>query len=266
VRHPYHWPTIGWMSDIDGFDTSDCHAFYRTYYAPNNATVVVVGDVDTARVLRLIRRHYGPIPAQVIPRRRLPSEPEQQQEHRLTVGKPIAADKLQLGWHVPALGSPEHASLSVANEILFGGRSSRLYRTLVTVKEIASSARGWVATFADPGLYEVFVELREGHHAAEAERLIQSAMARLRREPVTQEELERAKNRMELQFVQDLASSSGRAEQIGFFETTLGDFRGLFARLDAIRAVTPEDVRRVARRYLRRRNRTVIVAVPDHAE
>ncbi|MBI2894389.1 MAG: insulinase family protein [Deltaproteobacteria bacterium] len=262
-RHPYHWPTIGWMSDIESFDTADCRSFYRTYYAPNNATLVVVGDVDTARLLRLVRRHYGSIARQGIPGQEFPREPRQRRERRVTVEKPVAADRLQVGWRGPALSDPDHVALTVANEVLFGGRSSRLYRSLVTRLEIASSARGWVSTFADPGLYEVFVELRQGHRAAEAERVIATAVSGLRRELVPDQEMEKARSRLELQFLQGLTTAGGKAEQLGFHETTLGDFRTMFDRLEAIRNVTAEDVRRAARRFLRRTNRTAIVAVPE---
>lgn len=265
TRHPYHWPTIGWMPDIEGFTTEDCQAFYRTYYAPNNATLVIVGDVDTARLLRLVRERYGAIPRQRIRRRHRPEEPRQTGEHRVVVERPVAADRLQIGWKGPALGDPDHVPLTVANEILFGGRSARLVRSLVTRLEIASSARGWVSTFAEPGLYEVFVEMREGRRSAEAERVIGREVARLRKDLVSDDELERAKNRLELQALQGLQTQAGRAEQLGFFETTLGDFRLLFARLEALSRVEPEDVRRAARRFLRRKARTVVVAVPGGA-
>lgn len=265
TRHPYHWPTIGWMQDIESFDTDDCQAFYRNFYAPNNATIVVVGDVDTARLLRLVRTRYGQIPHQRIRRRRVRPEPVQTEERRVVVERPVAADKLQMGWKGPALGDPDHVPMTVLNEILFGGRSARLYRTLVTRMELASSARGWVSTFAEPGLYEVFVELREGHRAAEAERVISREAARLRRELVDDDELARAKNRLELQALQGLQTHAGRAEQLGFFETTLGDFRTLFTRLESLAEVSPEDVRRVARRFLRRSARTIVVAVPGAA-
>src|SRR5436853_412254 len=121
TTHPYHWPTIGWMRDIEAISIDDCRAFYRTFYAPNNATVVLVGDVEEEAALELIDSRYGAIPSSAIPPDAAPAEPEQTSERRLSWPKPVTADKLRIGYKATAIGQPDYAVLEVANEILFGG-------------------------------------------------------------------------------------------------------------------------------------------------
>ena len=150
------------MPDILGFTPEDCERFYRTYYAPNNAILVVVGDVREIDVLREVRDAYGTLAASVIPPEDCEPEPPQTDVREIEIAKPTATEKLLVGYHGPALGDAEHAALTVLNEILFGGRASRAHRTLVIEREIASEVRGWVATFKDPGLFELYVTAREG--------------------------------------------------------------------------------------------------------
>jgi len=260
--HPYHWPTIGWMRDIQGFTTTDCRAFYRTYYAPNNATVVLVGDVDVEQALRLVQTHYGRLRPARLPRERPTTEPAQRAERRLEMRQPTPTEKLQLGFRAPPFGDYDHAVLTVANEILFGGRSSRLYRKLVSEGEIAADARASLAPFRDPGLYEVWVSLREGHTARQALTIVTQEFERLASRAVGSAELDKAKNRLELSFLQGLETAGGKAEQIGFYETVLGDPARIFGRLAEYRRVTPAEIQRVVRRVLDVRRRTTIVVLP----
>ncbi|GAC1351390.1 MAG: pitrilysin family protein [Polyangiales bacterium] len=262
-KHPYHWPTIGWMRDIEGFTTEDCEAFYKTFYAPNNATVVVVGDVVETDALKLVQDHYGALPASKLPERKLPIEAEQTAERRVEVKKPTATEKLMIGYKSTSLSHPDHIVLTVLNEILFGGRSSRVYRSLVKQQEVASDLRGWVGTFADPGLYEMYLTAREQHSANDLEAALKTELTKLREHEVATEELEKAKSRLELGFLQGMETVSGKAEQIGFYETVLGDPGAAFARLDGYRKVTAADVIRVARTYLVDARRTVIHILPD---
>jgi zinc protease len=264
-QHPYHWPTIGWMDDIQNFTPEDCVAFYRTYYAPNNATIVVVGDVRERDVLLAIRDAYGAIPSQTIPAEDVTPEPPQLAERRLDLRKPAASEKLALAFKGPALGDADHVAATVLCEVLFGGRASRLHRTLVIERELCTDVRGWVSTFRDPGLFECWVTARGAHTTSEILPLLDEAFARVRAEVVSDEELARAKARLELDSLQHLETASGKAEQIGFFEVVLGEPEHAFRRVDAYRRVTAGDLRRVARRYLAPESRTVLRVVPDSA-
>jgi zinc protease len=266
TKHPYHWPTIGWMPDILGFTPEDCERFYRTYYAPNNAFLDVVGDVREIDVLREVRDAYGKLPASVIPAEDSEVEPPQTEVREVQISKPTATEKLLVGYHGPALGDADHVALTVLSEILFGGRASRTHRSLVIEKEIASEVRGWVSTFRDPGLFEVFVTAREGHEAPELLATLDSELERACREVVSEDELARAKARLELSALQSLESTAGKAEQIGFYDLVLGDPSTVFRRLDAYRRLTAADVRKAARRYLTQGARTIVRVIPDEGE
>jgi zinc protease len=263
TEHPYHWPTIGWMEDIQAFTTADCEQFYATYYAPNNAIVVVVGDLDEEAVLTRVQEHYGSLPASQIPSTQAVVEPEQTRERVVELDKPTPTEKLALGYRGPALGTPDFAALTVLNEILFGGKSSRLYRALISEGELASDARGSLAPFRDPGLYEIWVSMREGHAASEARVVVEQALLFLATEPVSAAELDKAKNRIELGFLQGMETASGKAEQIGFYETVLGDARRIFAQLEAYRSVTAEAVQDAVRRLLVPERRTTLIVHPN---
>ena len=262
-RHNYGWPTIGWMEDILGFVPADCESFYETYYAPNNATIVIVGDVREADVLARIRKAYGVLPRAEIPEEDTHPEPPQHEERVVALHKPTATEKVIIGYHGPALGDPDHAPLTVLSEILFGGRASRAYRAMLIDKEIATDLRGWVSTFRDPGLFEVYLTARPGKTKDDLLAVLDREIQRLHDEPVSADELERAKARLELGGLQALDTASGKAEQIGFYDTVLGDAAGAFRRLEAYRRVTAGDVRRVARRFLVARARTIVHVLPE---
>lgn len=259
TKHGYGWPTIGWMDDIQGFTTEDCAAFYRTYYAPNNATIVVVGDVDREELLGLLQKHYGPMLRSDIPVEDVQPEPPQTDERRVEVEKPTATEKLVIGYKGPALGDHDHAALSVANEVLFGGRASRMHRALVQDGELAVDCRGWLSTFRDPGLYDLSVTARPGVTAEQVLDVVDREIARLVDEALSQSELDRVKARMELGALQGMETVSGKAEQIGFWDTVTGDPAGSFARVAQVRRVSASDVRRAVRRFLRSESRTVIL-------
>ncbi len=261
--HPYHWPVIGWMRDIEAYTPEDCQAFYRTFYAPNNATVIVVGDFSEAAVLSKIHEGYASIAASNIPAEDTHPEPTQTEERRLVLKKPTPTEKLLMGYRGPALGDADHAALSLLSEILFAGRASRLYKKLVTELELVSDVRGSVSACRDPGLFEMYFTMREGHASREVEVVLDVEFAHVRDDVVTDDELERAKARLELGTLQGLETASGKAEQIGFYETVLGDPSGVQRRLEALRRVTAGEVRTVARRVLDKRSRSVVLVMPE---
>ncbi len=265
-EHAYGIPTIGWMEDIQSFTPEDCLAFYRTYYTPNNATLVLVGDVDLEATLGEISDQFGPLTPSEIPPEDVHPEPPQTAERRLVIEKPTMTDRLAIGFKGPALGDFDHAPLVILNEILFGGRSSRLHRRLVKELELATEVRGWVGTFRDPSLYDIGLVAREGITSQAIEAIFDEEIEKVRAQAVTLEELERAKSRLELGTLQSLEAVSGRAETIGFYETVLGEPGALFTKLDAYRRVSASDVLRVARRYLGKSARTVIEVHPSEED
>jgi zinc protease len=190
-------------------------------------------------------------------------EPSQTSERRVTVAKPTPTHKLAIGYKSPALGDFDYAPLVLLNEILFGGRSSRVHRALVQEKEIATEVRGWIGTFRDPALYDIYLSARGRETCSALLEALDELLERARREPVSDDELDKAKARLELATLQGLETVAGKAEQIGFYETVLGDPAALFGKLAGYRRATRSDLLRVARRYLDVQTRTVIEVTPD---
>jgi zinc protease len=260
--HPYRWPTVGWMKDLDAITLEDCVDFYKTYYSPNNAVVVAVGDLDTERLLGLILARYGAMARQEIPPFSGPEEAAQEEERRKDLEIELSSPKVLVGYHIPALAHEDHPAIEVANEILFEGKSSRVHRRMVTREEVASEVSGWVSPFADPGLLEIMVTMKSGKGPKEGEAVLYEEIERLRTEVVEQSELAKAKNGLEAGFLRGLQDVGGKARNIGHYETTTGDHHLLFTQVSRYRAVSEEDVRRVARIYFARSNRTVLTANP----
>jgi zinc protease len=263
TKHPYGTPTIGWMRDIERFNVADCRSFYRTYYAPNNAIVVVAGDFDELETLRLIREHYSVMPSARIPRERRIVEPPQKRERRMTLPQPTDSDKLEIGWRGPAWGDRDFAVLTVLNEVLSGGRSSRLYRALVDDAEKATSVTASPAPFEHPGLFELWADARDGVSAGELLTLVDTEIDRLRKDGVTEDEIDKSKNRLELGFLSSMETASGKGEQLGFAAAVVRDPSAVFRRLAELREVTRSEVRTAARRYLTRTQRNVVFVVPE---
>ena len=263
--HPYSWPTIGWMQDIRALPLDDIRAFYRTWYAPNNATLVVVGDLDEARLLELVARGYGDIPPAVLPNGEAIAEPVQTSERRLSAGKPIASDRLLLGWKAPGQGDPDWAVLDLVSTLLAGSPSTQLHRRLVIQKEIASSVDTQLTPFRDPSLLRVAVTMARGHKADEAIAEIDAVIDAMAESPPPAAELAKAKNLVETDFWAGLLDADGKAEALGHHETALGDFRSLTTLAERLAAVTADDVTRVVRTYLRRDRRSIVIAEPDAA-
>ena len=213
-----------------------------------------------------IRDAYGIIPSSTLPVEDTMPEPPQMEERSATVTKPTASEKLMLGYHGPALGDGDHVVLTVLNEVLFGGRASRLYRKLVIEGEMASELRGMGLHLPRSGpLRDVRHRARRHLGRPDPRRARSGDRDRPARAVVSEAELSRAKARLELSALQGMDTTSGKAEQIGFYATVLGDPNASFRRLEAYRRVTTGDLRRVARAYLVPRARTRIVVKPETA-
>ncbi|HVU49297.1 MAG TPA: pitrilysin family protein, partial [Polyangia bacterium] len=259
--HPYRWPVIGWMKDIKAVTPEKAVAFYKRFYAPDNAIVVVAGRFEEQAALSLIADAYGAIPASTGPAR-AQAAPERAPaaEVRSVIERPVPADRLAIGFPAPALGDGDRAAYEILAEVLAGGPSSRLQRELVVDRAMASSVHGDVAPTKDPGLYALWIQLTKGHAAEEAEGRVLAALAALAARPVAAAELAAAQARVETAFWRDLASSHGRTERLGEFEIATGDFRRAFARAGELARVTASDVQRVAGAYLSGGARSVVIA------
>ncbi|MBI4042925.1 MAG: insulinase family protein [Deltaproteobacteria bacterium] len=261
-HHHYHWPIIGWAEDLKAASLADCTDFYRAYYAPNNAVITVIGDLNENEILYFIEKYYAPLASQKLPEVLIPKEPEQKKEKRNVIQFETPAEKLLLGYRIPENRHRDLASIEVLDAILFKGKSSRLYRTLVFDKGIASEIESWVGFMIDPGLYEIQINMRAPQKGMDAEKTIDAELERIQKESVTEDELEKAKNMLDAEFFRELVSNEGKARALGTFEVVAGDFAYLGEYRKRVRAVSVEDVLRVANRYLAQKNRTVISVLP----
>jgi zinc protease len=219
---------------------------------------VVAGDVRVRDAVDTIAAAYGPLPASRIPVPSALSVPRPRKEKHISMRWPTPTEKLAIGWVAPAFAERDHAVLTVITQLLSSGRSARLYVDLLREREIASEVRMALAPFREASLVDLWVSMRDGHHAPEALRAVDAQLGRLATERVADAELEKVKNRLELGFLGGLETVPGKAEQIGFSETVVGDPCHAFVRLAEYRSVTPADVQRVAREVLAPERRTVI--------
>lgn len=264
--HPYRWPIIGRMTDIKSVTRDRVLAFYRRHYAPNHAVIVVAGAFEERGALQAIEAAYGELRADSSePDAAAVPERAPRFEVRARIQRPVPADRFVMGYPAPGLGDPDRAAYDVIDQILLGGPSSRLHRLLVVERELASSVNGDVAPTRDPGLFCLWIQMTRGHEAGRAEELIVREMERLATESVDAGELTAARNRLETEFWSELGSSRGRAEALGHFEVTTGDYRNLIERSRAYDRVTASDVRRVAGAFLAPGARSVVTASPNNA-
>jgi len=258
TAHPYRTPVIGWRSDVEAATVDVARQFFRTYYAPNNIWIVIVGDFDSEQALADVRKAFGGLaPVDPIPRNPT-REPEQHGERRQVVHIDVRSPILAGAWHAPASGHADAEALDVASQILSGGRSSRLYRRLVHEGQKALSAEGAYWELADAGIFYAFASVRPDAKIEDVERLFLAEIARLRSEFVSESELEKAKRQLEVSLVNGLATNHALASRIAQETLLFGRVRSLEERLAAISRVTAADVQRVARSYLIDENRSLV--------
>jgi zinc protease len=259
---PYRWPVIGWRSDIEKATVEVCRAFFDQYYVPNNLVLAIVGSFDEEAVLARIRRTFGMLePVWDIPRNPT-EEPKQRGERRATVYFDVRAPILAAAWHAPASGHPDGEALDVLSTILSAGRSSRLYRSLVYDAQQALSAEGGYWELEEAGVFLAFASVRPDASIDRVEKLFFDEIELMKRELPAADELEKAKRQLEVSLVDGLETNHELAERLGRDYITFGRIRPLDERLERIRAVTAEDVRRVARTYLVKDQRSVVQIVP----
>lgn len=266
TAHPYHWPVVGWMSDLDAITLEDCQDYFRTHYAPNNATVVIVGDFKTDQALALVKKYYGDLKVQPPGPPVKTVEPEQLGERRVYVHKIAQVSSLSLGYHSPDINHPDIIPLKVLSQILFSGQSSRMYKKLVYDKQMAISVSGGVDEVIDPGLFYIDASVKPGFTVEQIEKEIYTELEKVKTEPVSDQELQKAKNKLEASFYNRLQTVSSKASRLGFYQTIAGDYKKLFSEAEKIQALTKEDLQRVAKQYLGDRNRTVAILVPEKPE
>lgn len=265
--HPYRNPIIGWMQDLDNITREDIHAYYKKYYIPGNAIIVVVGDFNTEDILERIEKFFGSLPAGSPPPRQKIVEEEQKGEKRFYYKREAQLPYVIYGYHAPNYREKDHYALDVLSTILSDGKSSRIYQNIVYNKQIALSAGGGYNPIqTDPELFYFYAQLRPGRSPEEAEKALDEEIAKIKTEPVSDWELQKAKNQIEASFIMSQDSIFYQAMLIGRLETTGAGIKYLNTYIDEIRKVTPEDIMKVASKYLVDDHRTVGILIPLSSE
>ncbi len=260
---PYRWPVVGWEPDLNNIALEDCKDYFRTYYAPNNAIVVIVGDVDDARTAEAMERHFGSIPAQKPPRTVVDAEPEQRGEKRVIHRMQAELPAVMLGYKAVDFTSADYPVLEVIRSILADGESSRLYRSLIYEKQIATETYAFFRPTLQPGLFVIYAQAKERVLPSALESAIYGELLALASGEVPDREIQKAKNQIESEAIRELKSNSGKADRIGFYELMTGDYRQMFDVLDRVNAVTGDQIARAARKYFHPDGRTVATLVPE---
>jgi predicted Zn-dependent peptidase len=258
AAHPYHRPTVGWMSDLNSFSATDAQKFFDKYYVPANMVVAVAGDVKAAQAMPILEKYFGRLPARLQPDEMTTTEPPQNSERKVVLMEKTQPIYLE-GYHRPDYRSKDDAVYDAIADLMSEGRTSRLYRSLVRDKKIASFSAGFTGLPGTkyPHLYAFFAVPLPGHTNQESADAIHAEIERLKKEDISDDELKMIKTRAKANLIRGLADNEGLATQLATYQTRYGDWRELFRSVDRIEKVTKADIRRVANETFVENNRTV---------
>jgi zinc protease len=264
--HPYKHPVIGSMKDLEAASVNDVRDFFATYYVPNNATAVLVGDFDSKEALALVTQYLGRVPKsdKAVPRD-IPKEPPQTKERRVTIHEEWPLPAVVVAHHITFDGNPDSYPLHIASKILSDGQSSRIYRKLVYEKGLALAAFGGGNIIEDPNLFFAVAIVQPGHTPEEATTALIAELDRLRNEPVTAAELQQAKNQFARDYILGRETNQNKAETLGHAVVIHNDIKTADGEFDIFQGLTAADVQRVARSYFTPENRVVLTILPKGA-
>lgn len=257
LAHSYGQPTIGWMSDIENLTRSKAEQFFHSYYAPNNAIVAIVGDIDAQKTIALVERYFGAINPGKEPPPVTAQEPKQAGERRIEL-LADAEPTLIMGFHKPAIATPDDYVFDVITMILGSGRTSRFYKKLVIEQQIASDIGAFDAPgHRYPNLFIVSANPRAPHTSKEVEDAVQAELDLLKTTPVAERDLQRILNNIEYEEARRMGTNGGLARNLTEYEAITGSWRYMSEHRSRIAKVTPADIQRVAAAYFTRENRTI---------
>lgn len=262
-EHPYRWTPIGSFQYIDKAEISEFVEFYKTFYVPNNAVLSIAGDINIPSAKKLVEKYFTDIPKSTrpIPRPKI-SEPPQTAEVRDTVFDNIRLPGVIQAYHMPRLGSPDSYALEMLTTLLSSGQSSRLYKTLIDNRKLAIQTRSMPVTLEDPGLFIIFSIAAKGKDAKEVEDAVREEIARTQDELISEEEFTKLRNQTELRFVREKSRMLGIASALAEYHILQGRAGLINQEIQKYMAVTREDIRRVARKYLTAANSVVLYYLP----
>ncbi|MBI5027107.1 MAG: insulinase family protein [Nitrospirae bacterium] len=261
-NHPYRWPVIGWMPDIGGITRDELWDYYRTYYTPNNAVVIVAGNVKAEIIIEKINNAFSHIPRGPEPTNTKISEPSQRGERRIYVKKEAELPYVIAAYKVPNILDKDSYALEVMESVLSGGKSARIYKSLIYEKQLCQSAgAGYEGLYRDPFLFYLYGTAAPGKSIEDVEQALYAEVEKIKQKPPSEREVQKAKNQLEAAFIMGQDSISFQVRVIGMFEM-IESWRLKDLYIEGIRKVTPEDVQAVARKYLVEDQRTVGILIP----
>jgi len=265
-HHPYGIPTIGFPEDIRRISVKKARNFFKTHYTPDNCVIIMVGDIDTTEDFLLVKKYFGDISGGPAPVTEITPLPPQKEEQRITV-ELDAEPMVLIGFHKPAVQNPDNYALDMISGILSSGRTSRLYNNLVQtgIAVSVSASNGFPGEKYD-NLFVLSAIPRPPHTVEDAEQALYRELDRLKKNPVEPEEFERVLKQIDAQYIRSLASNSGMARQIAYFEGTAGSWKYAITWKQKMHSVTPQDIMRVAQKYFSKNNRTVSSLVKKTAD
>jgi predicted Zn-dependent peptidase len=258
AAHPYHRPTVGWMADLNSFSATDAQKFFDKYYVPSNMVVAVAGDVKTSETLPILEKYFGRLPAHAQPDELTTTEPAQNSERKVVLkdrSQPLYLE----GYHRPDYRSKDDAVFDAITDLMSEGRTSRLYRSLVRDKKIASFSAGFSGLPGTkyPHLFAFYAFPLPGHTNKEVADAIHLEIDKLKKEDISDDELKMIKTRTKANLIRGLADNQGLATQLATYQTRYGDWRELFRSVDRIDQVSKADIRRIANEIFVDTNRTI---------
>ncbi|MGZ3800422.1 MAG: M16 family metallopeptidase [Bdellovibrio sp.] len=260
--HPYKWPVIGYMKDIENYDVEKLRFFYQSFYVPNNAVLVLVGDFKTSTVKGLVEKYYGKLSNKSLPEQKIVAEPLQNVQRNAALKNDVQNNSFVVAFQSPPQGDADVYALDLASNILGNGTSSRLYKRLVYQKQSATSTYAYNYSMKDSGVYAVGVNLKPGIAVQESLDIVYNEIWKLRSQTVSESELEKAKTQVMKELVDSLKTMDGKARALAVNEIVNGSYETLFTDLEKYQAVTAQDIKKVTNKYTQQTQRSILTLEP----
>ena len=266
VAHAYQHQVIGWMGDIENIKLEDAKEYFRTYYAPNNCTVILTGDFKREDAIIKIRKYFEKTPTQNPPREPNNAEPEQQGEKRIKFHKVAQLPSVMIGYKSVAARDSDYFALNILGQILSRGESSQLFKRLVYEKQMCTQVSGGPDEMLEPGLFTFYAQMKPGFTTEDAEKEIYAILDSVKANGITADELQKAKNNAQADYVRRFKTNQGIGFIFGYYDVLFGDYRKAFEVVKEYEKVTNEQIKFAARSIFNERKRTVVTLFPEKIE
>ncbi|HVP07290.1 MAG TPA: pitrilysin family protein [Candidatus Acidoferrum sp.] len=263
MAHSYEGPVVGWMESIKHFNRPDCVEYFKTYYAPNNAVVAIVGDINAEKTMSMMKKYFGTIPSGPPPPPVPRYEPEQRGAKRVFLEREAEHDHIMRGYHIGDKDSPDRYALEVTQFILTTGESSRMNQALVNDLQLALELYGGFEWSFDPSLFTFYIAVAPGKGYQETEKAFDSVLTSFAASGPTEAELQKAKNGLTANFYKGLKTNNGTAHELARHETLYGDWKTIYQFVPGVNAVTADQVKDVMAKYFKPKNSTTVILVPE---